>query len=135
LTLIKSLLGDAEPDVQKALSWALRSWLEADPRGVEQLIRTEAATAAGTDDGHRAWVLRDALTAPAMDTTFAAGIRQQLAGVRRGGAKPPTSAASVVAGGFRGLDQLAEQALREQGVRQGHAAPVLTGSGRGSKDG
>jgi 3-methyladenine DNA glycosylase AlkD len=138
LTLIKSLLGDAEPDVQKALSWALRSWLEVDPRGVQQLIRTEAAIAASTGDGHRAWVLRDALTAPAMDATFAAGIRRQLAGVRRAGAKPPTSAASVVAGGFRGLDQLTDQALREQGVRQGHGTPVLSGNGsgaRGSNDG
>jgi len=142
LMLIKSLIGDAEPDVQKALSWALRSWLEVDPRGVEQLVRDEADTAAGTDDGHRAWVVRDALSAPAMDATFAAGIRQQLAGVRRAVAKPPTSAASVVARGFRGLDQLADQALREQGVRQGHANPLLSGSAafgggghRGTNDG
>lgn len=142
LTLIKSLIGDSEPDVQKALSWALRSWIEVDPRGVEQSIRAESEFAANNDDGHRAWVLRDALTAPATDATFAAGIRQQLAGVRRGGAKPSTSVASIAVGGFRGLDQLAEQAVgqqgvRQQGVRQGHAIPALSGSalGRSSRDG
>jgi len=132
LMIIKSLIGDSEPDVQKALSWALRSWIEVDERGVQTFIRQETAVAAETNDGNRAWVLRDALTAPRTDATFAAGIRDQLAGVRRGGAKPPTSAASIVAGGFRGLDDLAEEALRQQGVRQGHATPVLTGASTGS---
>jgi 3-methyladenine DNA glycosylase AlkD len=136
LTLIKSLIGDSEPDVQKALSWALRSWLEVDPRGVQQLMRAESEVAASNDDGNRAWVLRDALTAPATDATFAAGIRQQLAGVRRGAAKAPTSTASIVARGFRGLDEMADEALRQQGVRQGHVAPALSGSGaRTNRDG
>jgi 3-methyladenine DNA glycosylase AlkD len=131
LMIIKSLIGDSEPDVQKALSWALRSWLEVDPRGVEEMIRSESEVAARDDDGHRAWVLRDALTAPATNASVAAGIRERLAGVRRAGAKPSTSSASVVVGGFRGLDQLADEALRQQGVRQGHATPALSGSGSG----
>lgn len=135
LMLIKSLIGDSEPDVQKALSWALRSWIEVDPSGVEQFIGVEAEIAASTDDGHRAWVLRDALTAPATDASFAQAIRARLAGVRRTGAKPPTSAASVAVSGFRGLDQLADQAVRQQGVRQGHATPALSGSGAGISGG
>jgi hypothetical protein len=67
LTLIKSLIGDAEPDVQKALSWALRSWWEVDPFGTREFIRQEAMRASSDNDGHRAWVLRDALTLPGID--------------------------------------------------------------------
>jgi 3-methyladenine DNA glycosylase AlkD len=129
LMIIKSLIGDSEPDVQKSLSWALRSWLEVDPRGVEDLIRTETEIAAKSDDGHRAWVLRDALTAPSMNPRFTADIRERLAGVRRAGSRPSTSAASMAVGGFRGLDQLADEALRQQGVRQGRGMPVLSGTG------
>ena len=120
LTLIKSLIGDAEPDVQKALSWALRSWLEADPRGVRELIRAEAEDALRTNDGHRAWVLRDALTAPAIDAAFAAEIRARLEGVRRDGRAPSTSQAAQTARGFAGYERLADAALEQQGVRQGH---------------
>lgn len=132
LMIIKSLIGDSEPDVQKALSWALRSWMDVNERGVQQFIRDESEIAARNDDGNRAWVLRDALTAPKTDATFAAGIRAQLARVRRSVAKSPTSTASLVAGGFRGLDDLAEQALRQQGVRQGHAVPALSATGAGN---
>jgi 3-methyladenine DNA glycosylase AlkD len=118
LTLIKSLLGDAEPDVQKALSWALRSWLEVDPNGVRELIRAEAADALRTNDGHKAWVLRDALTAPAHEASFAAEIRARLEGVRRDGRKPSTSQAAETARGFVGYERLTDAALEQQGVRQ-----------------
>ncbi|HYI22141.1 MAG TPA: DNA alkylation repair protein [Candidatus Limnocylindrales bacterium] len=118
LTLIKSLLGDAEPDVQKALSWALRSWLEVDPRGVREFIRAEAEAARQADDGHRAWVLRDALSAPSIEPTFAAEIRQRLEGIRRRADQPSSSEAATVAAGFTGLQQMADAAVDQQGYRQ-----------------
>ena len=119
LTLIESLIGDAEPDVQKALSWALRSWLEVDPRGVTELLRTQAADAQRTNDGHRAWVLRDTLTSPQTDAALAAEIRARLDGVRRDGRAAATSRAAETARGFVGYERLADVALAQQGVRQG----------------
>ena len=120
LTVVKSLLGDADVDVQKSLSWALRSWLEVDPRGVRELIRVEAATARETSDGHRAWVLRDALAAPSIEPHFASEIRARLEGVRRQPGQASTSTAAQVASGFVGLDGLTERALAMQGDRQGY---------------
>jgi 3-methyladenine DNA glycosylase AlkD len=120
LTVIKSLIGDADVDVQKSLAWALRSWLEVDRAGVRELIRSEAATATESGDGHRAWVLRDALTAPSIEPHFAAEIRARLEGVRRQPGQGSTSAASQVAAGFAGLDKLTERALAMQGDRQGY---------------
>lgn len=134
LTLIKSLLGDDASDVQKALSWALRSWLEVDPLGVRALIGDEADTARQTSDGHRAWVLRDALTAPATDPGFAAEVRTRLQGIRRTAEQTPTSAAAVTARGFAGLDRLADAALGQQGVRQGRTA-VLSGASGAARRG
>jgi 3-methyladenine DNA glycosylase AlkD len=121
LTLIKSLIGDAETDVQKALSWALRSWNEVDQAGVERFLRDEAETARSTDDGYRAWVVRDALTWPGTNPDLAAEVRKSLEGVRRRGG-PSTSAASEVASSFAGLEQLADQAVSIQGDRQRLAA-------------
>lgn len=122
LTLIKSLLGDAEPDVQKALSWALRSWNEVDVRGVGEFLRTEAKVARSAGDGHRAWVLRDALTWPGTDRRVADEVRAKLEGVRRRPGDPSTSSASAVASAFAGLDRMAEQAVEMQGARQRVAA-------------
>ena len=118
LMLIKSLIGDAETDVQKALSWALRSWNEADQRGVEDFLIEEAKDAKRTNDGHRAWVLRDALTWPGTDPRIAADVRMTLEGVRRLPGAPSTSSASAVAGSFAGMEQLSDQAVAMQGVRQ-----------------
>jgi 3-methyladenine DNA glycosylase AlkD len=118
LMLIKSLIGDAEMDVQKSLSWALRSWNEVDQRGVEDFLIEEARDAKRTNDGHRAWVVRDALTWPGTDPRIAADIRQTLEGVRRLPGAPSTSAASSVAGQFKGLDELSERAVAIQGDRQ-----------------
>lgn len=122
LMLIKSLIGDAEPDVQKSLSWALRSWSEVDPLGVRQLLRDEALTARNTDDGHRAWVVRDALTWPGTDKALASEIRDTLQGVRKRPGGLSTSAAAAVAGAFAGLDRMSEQAVALQGERQRMAA-------------
>lgn len=119
LTLIEALLGDAEPDVQKSLSWALRSWTEVDLNGTKELIRAQAADAQRTNDGHRAWVLRDALTSPQIDADFAAEIRATLEGVRRDGRAAATSRAAETARGFVGYERLADAALAQQGVRQG----------------
>jgi 3-methyladenine DNA glycosylase AlkD len=122
LMLIKSLIGDAEPDVQKALSWALRSWNEVDQAGVGNFLRAEAATARANDDGNRAWVLRDALTWPGTDEELAKEVRKLLEGVRRRPGGASTSEASAVAGQFQGLDRMSEQAIAMQGERQRIAA-------------
>lgn len=127
LTLIKSLLGDAAPDVQKALSWALRSWNEVDRAGVANLLRDEATAARKTGDGHRAWVLRDALTWPDTDPLLVQDVRAELDGVRRRPGEPSTSAASAVASSFAGLDRMADQAVGMQGARQRMAADISSG--------
>ncbi|MDP8904192.1 MAG: DNA alkylation repair protein [Chloroflexota bacterium] len=119
LMLIESLIGDAEAVVQKALSWALRSWHEVDPAGVSDFLRRQADSALATDDGHRAWVVRDALTLPALDRRLVRELRARLSGVRRVDAAPPTSAAWQVASAFAGLDELSERAVALQGERMG----------------
>jgi 3-methyladenine DNA glycosylase AlkD len=118
LTLIKSLLGDAEPDVQKALSWALRSWNEVDQGAVASLLRTEATRARATNDGHRAWVLRDALTWPGTDPLVVRDVREELSDVRKQRGATSTSEAAEVASGFIGLDRLSDRAAAMQGSRQ-----------------
>ncbi len=118
LMLIKSLIGDAEMDVQKSLSWAVRSWNEVDQRGVEDFLIEEARDAKRNNDGHRAWVVRDALTWPGTDPRIAADVRQTLEGVRRLPGAPSTSAASSVASAFAGFEPMSEQAVAMQGVRQ-----------------
>jgi 3-methyladenine DNA glycosylase AlkD len=118
LTLIESLLGDPEPDVQKALSWALRSWNEVDPGAVRRLIAAEAERARGQQDGNRAWVLRDALTWPGLDASYVRDIRARLEGVRRRAGSPSTSRAGLVAREFVGVDRLDDRSVDQQGVRQ-----------------
>jgi 3-methyladenine DNA glycosylase AlkD len=120
LMLIKSLIGDSEPEVQKALSWALRSWLEVDRHGVHDLIRAESELARETGDGNRAWVLRDALTAPSTEPAFAAEVRKRLDGIRRRPRGESTSTAATVAAGFVGIDKFTDAALAQQGQRQGY---------------
>ena len=61
LPILGDLIGDADPDVQKAISWALRSLSVVDREATIAFLRREAETARATDDGHRAWVVRDAL--------------------------------------------------------------------------
>ena len=98
LGLIKQLIGDAEPDVQKALAWGLRSLILVDRAAVTSFCETEAALATTTNDGHRAWVIRDVL--PKLDDDQAAGIRSTLEGIRRRPGSPSTSTAAEAAERF-----------------------------------
>jgi 3-methyladenine DNA glycosylase AlkD len=98
LGLVRELIGDAEPDVQKALAWAVRALVAVDPAATAAFLDAEATTAATNDDGHRAWVVRDALSK--LDPTDGARIRARLAGIRRRAAAAPTSRASETAQRF-----------------------------------
>jgi 3-methyladenine DNA glycosylase AlkD len=103
LELLESLIGDAEADVQKAISWALRSWYRVDPEGVSAFIGREAQRAAADGDGHRAWVVRDALTLPGLPAQLVDDTRARLQGLRRNAAAPSTSRAYAAAQAFAGL--------------------------------
>ena len=98
LGAIGQLIGDADENVQKALSWALRSWWQVEPAAVEAFLEAETGQAADRRDGYRAWVLRDAL-APLPDGR-AAELRRRLAGIRRVPGGASTSAASAAASAF-----------------------------------
>ncbi|HSW41427.1 MAG TPA: DNA alkylation repair protein [Patescibacteria group bacterium] len=98
LDLVGQLIGDAEPAVQKALSWALRELAKVEPVPVAAFCRSQARDAGVTADGHRAWVLRDALAQlPAAD---AGAIRAALVGIRRASGAAPTSIAAAAAAAF-----------------------------------
>lgn len=101
LALIRDLIGDAEPDVQKALSWALRSLRGVDLPTTVAFLRAEAANAAATHDGHRAWVIRDSLEK--LPAPVAAELRRTLDGVRKRPNAPTTSRAAETAAAFIGL--------------------------------
>ena len=101
LALIRELIGDAEPDVQKALAWAYRSLAAIDPVATSDALEAQAELAVATDDGNRAWVIRDALAK--LDPDVAEGLRARLAGIRRRPGAPPTSAAAATAADFGGL--------------------------------
>ena len=82
LAMAGRLMGDPEPDVQKALSWALRNLAALDGPAVVALVDAGAEIARSAGDGNRAWVIRDCLSKlPASD---AARLRAELQGVRRG---------------------------------------------------
>jgi 3-methyladenine DNA glycosylase AlkD len=98
LDLVGQLLGDAEPDVQASLSWALRELAKMRPVPVGAFCREEAARAATAADGHRARVLRDATAKlPPEDAT---AVRAALSGVRRAAGSPSTSKAAATAAAF-----------------------------------
>lgn len=101
LALLAQLIGDAEPDVQKALSWAYRSMALVDVEATTTALEVEAERAAETADGHRAWVIRDAL--PKLEPTRAAAMRDALAGIRRRPGSASTSSASEIAARFADL--------------------------------
>jgi 3-methyladenine DNA glycosylase AlkD len=98
LPLLESLMGDAEPDVQKALSWAYRSLIVVDRAATEGALRAETERAAATADGHRAWVIRDTL--PKLDPGTADEFRARLAGIRKRPGAPATSAAAETVARF-----------------------------------
>jgi hypothetical protein len=94
-------MGDAEPDVQKALAWAYRSLAAVDLDATTLALRNETARAVETADGHRAWVIRDAL--PKLEPAVAAELRLALAGIRKRPGAASTSDASATAARFGGL--------------------------------
>jgi 3-methyladenine DNA glycosylase AlkD len=98
LPLLASLIGDADPDVQKALSWGYRSMAIIDPVGTAAALEREAATAVAGNDGHRAWVIRDSLQK--LEPADAARLREMLGRVRRKAGAPATSKASELAARF-----------------------------------
>lgn len=101
LVLLQQLMGDAEPDVQKALAWAYRSLAQVDREATTDALRRQADIAAETDDGHRAWVIRDAVAK--LEASDAEDLRGRLAGIRKRPGAPSTSSAAAVAAGFGGL--------------------------------
>jgi 3-methyladenine DNA glycosylase AlkD len=101
LVILADLIGDAEPDVQKALSWALRSLTLVDAAAVSAFVAAQTSIARDTDDGHRAWVLRDALTK--LDPAMASETRSHLDGIRRRPHALSTSRASETASRFADL--------------------------------
>ncbi|HEX2755171.1 MAG TPA: DNA alkylation repair protein [Candidatus Limnocylindrales bacterium] len=98
LGLVRELIGDTAPDVQKALAWALRSMAAIDRAATTAFLDGEADLAASSSDGNRAWVVRDAL--PKLDPADADRIRERLAGIRRRAGGPATSRASQTAQRF-----------------------------------
>jgi 3-methyladenine DNA glycosylase AlkD len=101
LPILGLLIGDAEPDVQKSLAWAYRSMTVVDLEATARALGAEAETAARTGDGHRAWVIRDAL--PKLAPADAAALRARLDGIRRKPHAPSTSAAAELAARFQGM--------------------------------
>src|SRR4029453_8101222 len=90
LELAGQLIGDDEPDVQKALSWAPPSLVIVDADAVTAFVTDETETASGTGDGHRAWVIRDTL--PKLEAATAADLRARLDRTppKPGAPPPPT---------------------------------------------
>jgi 3-methyladenine DNA glycosylase AlkD len=101
LPIVGNLIGDADPDVQKALAWALRSMAHVDRPALAAFADAQSELARRTGDGHRAWVIRDALAA--LEPADANRIRARLDGIRRRPGAPATSAASEMAARFGDL--------------------------------
>jgi 3-methyladenine DNA glycosylase AlkD len=126
--ILASLIGDADPGVQKSLSWALRSMALVDRPALERFLTHETAIAASSQDGHRAWVIRDALIA--IDPTTAGALRERLAGIRRRAGMPATSAAAATATAFFGTNPDLEQTVASPGPHQGMRQQLAGGTPR-----
>jgi 3-methyladenine DNA glycosylase AlkD len=100
LPIVRMLMGDDAPEVQKALAWALRNLTRVDPDAVTAFCEGETDRAVETDDGYRAWVIRDTL--PKLPPETAERLRIALAGVRRHRGAPATSEAAAIADRFAG---------------------------------
>jgi 3-methyladenine DNA glycosylase AlkD len=98
IAIVADLVGDAEPDVQKSLSWALRTMAAIDLPATAAFLRAEARTARATTDGHRAWVIRD--TFEKLPGPLADELRATLDGVHKRPGAPSTSRASATAADF-----------------------------------
>ncbi|HVA86017.1 MAG TPA: DNA alkylation repair protein [Candidatus Saccharimonadales bacterium] len=114
LDIIATLIGDADPNVQKALSWALRSVALIDRNLVAEFCQQETERAVATNDGHRSWVIRDALRA--LDPQRAGVLRARLDGLRRRPGSPATSQAARVAPRFAGLPHVGPTPERRAGI-------------------
>lgn len=101
LAILAESIGDAAPDVQKALSWAYRSLADVDRPATTAALRREADTAADTGDGHRAWVIRDSLSK--LEPADAEALRAVLEGIRRRPGDGSTSRAAAIAADFDGF--------------------------------
>ena len=101
LGILATLIGDAEPDVQKALSWAYRSMAIVDGAATTAALDAEARIAAENGDGHRAWVIRDSLSK--LDPDAAAATRERLTGIRRVAGAPATSKAAELGEQFAAM--------------------------------
>ncbi len=115
LDLVRLLMGDPEPMVQKALSWAIRDWTRIDPAATAALLGAETIIAAERRDGARAWVIRDSLSAQPAE--FAVTLRTRLAGIRRDATAPSTSIAAERAAGFAAVLTASNDAVASQGDR------------------
>ena len=113
--LVRLLIGDAHPLVQKALAWAIRGWTPMDPDAAARLLRHEASLARETDDGSRAWVIREALVS--QPTELADELRATLTGVRRHASVRSTSAAAEAAARFAPLLSPEVDVVASQGDR------------------
>jgi hypothetical protein len=98
LALLAQLMGDAEPDVQKALSWAYRSLAQIDLAATTAALEVQASLAVTGSDGHRAWVIRDSLAK--LDPSAAARLRDRVTGIRKRPGAAPTSPAAETASRF-----------------------------------
>ncbi len=114
LALIGQLMGDADDQVQKSLSWAIRSWSRVDQRAVAAFLTEEAEIAVEGDDGYRAWVIRDA--AQHQPAEVVSRLRDRVSGIRKHPGSPSTSTAATAAATF-GVAALADQAIAQQGDR------------------
>ena len=114
LALIGQLMGDADDQVQKSLSWALRSWSRVDAPAVARFLQEQADISVQNDDGYRAWVIRDAGQHQPPEVVRA--LRDQIAGIRKRAGSPSTSTAATVATTF-GVAVMADQAVAQQGDR------------------
>ena len=101
LPILANLVGDAEPDVQKALAWAYRSMAVVDRPATTAALEHEADRAFAEADGHRAWVVRDALSK--LDPEDARRLHSRLDGLRRRPGTSSTSDAALTAARFAGL--------------------------------
>ena len=101
LAILGMLIGDAEPDVQKALSWAYRELARVDREATRTALDRETGTAVNTADGHRAWVIRDSLAK--LDPAVAGRLRTRLDGIRRRPGAGSSSVAAELAGRFGAL--------------------------------
>ncbi|MFV2062443.1 MAG: DNA alkylation repair protein [Chloroflexota bacterium] len=120
LELLHQLIGDSEPMVQKALSWALREWSDVDPSSVRQFLLEESSIALRHGDGNRAWVLRDALSRQPPEVS--SELKHRLSGVRRSPDGPSTSIAAGQAAAFAPAVE-AHGTVAQQGDRYTRSRP------------